>query len=172
MKIEYWFEMPNKWTFKQPKLLSFISKYIPKNSKILIPFAGKFRFGDMDNSEFIYNDINHEMNIDYNIEAHLLRNEFKKGYFDCIIADPPYTHYQAITIYNNKKLQKISLWRETANYLLKTNGIYIELGYNSTGLRKEITKKIALGVCCLGGSHNDILIIVQRKHNNLSKFID
>ena len=77
MKIKYWFEMPNKWTFKQPKLLRFISKYIPKNAKVLVPFAGKFRFGTIDNSEFIYNDINPKINADYHVNAIELKSIFE-----------------------------------------------------------------------------------------------
>lgn len=52
---------------------------------------------------------------------------------------------------------------ETAEYLLKPNGIYIELGYNSTGIDMKKAKKIALGICCCGSTHNDILILVQKK---------
>ena len=84
--------------------------------------------------------------------------------FDVIIADPPYSYYQAVIRYENKRLQKITRWRQTADYLLKKGGIYIELGYNSSGLRKNIAKKIALGICCNGGSHNDILVLVQKKN--------
>lgn len=162
MEIEYWWEMPNKWTFRQPKLISFIKKYIPQNSKVLIPFAGIYKFND-DINEYIYNDINDSIDADLHMDAYLLKDWFKKEYFDCIISDPPYTHYQAITNYKNRRLQRITLWRDTAYYLLKPEGIYIELGYNSTGLRKEKAEKIALGICNNGGSHNDILIIVQRK---------
>jgi len=163
MKIEYWFEMPNKWTFKQKKLRSFILKFIKENDIVLIPFAGIYRFENMKNCKFIYNDLNPEIKANFNVEAYKLKYFFKKEKFDVIITDPPYTHYQSLTEYNGHKIQCITRWRKTANYLLKKGGIYIELGYNSTGLRKEIADKIALGICCLGGSHNDILILVQRK---------
>ena len=169
MKIEYWFEMPNKWTFKQPKLLSFISKFIPYNAQVLIPFAGYFRFGQIDNSKFTYNDLNKDIDVDYNMEAYRLKERFPNAFFDCIIADPPYSHYQGKKSYSGYNIQRITDWRRTANYLLKPNGIYIELGYNSSGLGKDKAEKIALGVCCLGGSHNDILILVQKKYNNLNE---
>lgn len=157
--------MPNKWTFKQPKLLDFIMRHIQPCDLVLLPFAGMYRFDDP-NYTFIYNDINEDIEADFHMDSYLLKDVFKEAIFDCIIADPPYTHYQALTSYNNKKLQKISLWRKTANLLLKDGGTYIELGYNSTGLRREIAEKIALGICCNGGSHNDILILVQRKYKD------
>ena len=167
--------MPNKWTFKQPKLLKFISKFIPYNAKVLIPFAGHYRFGKIDNSIFIYNDLNLEIKADFNIEAYKLIDCFNSHYFDCIIADPPFSHFQFYRAYNRAKKKGneknfrigINKWRDTADYLLKPNGIYIELGYNSVGLGKKRSKKIALGICCNGSAHNDILIVVQRKFNNL-----
>lgn len=107
MKIEYWFEMPNKWTFKQKKLLSFISKYIPKNAKILIPFAGKFRFGSIDGSIFIYNDIDFSLNTEYHMKAYKLKDFFDKHYFDSIIADPPFSHFQFYRSYNKAKKKEM-----------------------------------------------------------------
>ena len=147
MKMEYWFEMGNKWTFKQPKLLKFILKYIPHNSKVLIPFAGKYRFGTIDNTKYIYNDINPEIKANHNIEAYKLAWLYPKHFFDCIISDPPFTHNQTFINYSfhkNKNInprKTIKRWRNVANYLLKTEGIYIELGYNSTGLIKKTAEK-------------------------------
>lgn len=171
MDIEYWFEMPNKWTFKQKKLRKFILKYIPENSNVLIPFAGMYRFDKTKKCTFIYNDLNPKIKANHNIDAYLLKEKFPKHYFDVIIADPPFTHFQWFRKYNKAKKEgnekefktDINKWRETANYLLKNNGIYTELGFNSSGLRKNYAKKIALGICCLGGSHNDVLILVQQK---------
>lgn len=169
MKIEYWFEMPNKMTFKQKKVLSFISKYIPKKSKILIAFAGIFRFGEIDSSKFIYNDIDPEIKANHHVDAYKLAWFYPKGYFDCIIADPPFAMLSTHRFYkfHIRGSTQITFWRETANFLLKNNGIYIELGWNSTGLRKRFAEKIALGICCIGGNHNDILILVQKKRNDI-----
>jgi len=154
--------MPNKWTFQMKKLRTFILKYIPEG-KILVPFAGLYRFIEKNNREYIYNDLNPDIKADFNLHGYELSKEFKDKSFDCIIADPPYSHYQGKVSYSGYKVQRITDWRKTAFRLLKNNGIYIELGFNSTGLRKFLAEKIALGICCLGGSHNDILIIVQRK---------
>lgn len=144
--------------------MRFISKYIPKNSKILVPFAGKFRFGQIDGSEFIYNDINPEIQADHHIDAYKLVWLYPKGYFDCIIADPPYTIRKAIEIYKNRKHMKICRFRDSARYLLRPGGIYIELGYNSSGLWG--LEKIALGICNVGVNRHDIIIIVQKKSNH------
>jgi hypothetical protein len=169
--------MPNKWTFKQPKLLKFISKYIPYNSKVLIPFAGEFRFGSLDNNQYFYNDINKEIKADYNIDAIDLKDYFEKHYFDCIIADPPFSLNLFYAKYAKAKKEgteatfrtEINKWKDTAQYLLKPNGIYIQLGYNTNGIRNA--NKIALGICQIGSVHNDILILVQQKNNTLNEFL-
>ena len=179
--IDYWWEMPNKYTFRQPKVLRFVSRFIPKfsipktnppkPSLNLIAFAGVFRFGTIDNSTFIYNDSNTTIKADYHLDAHLLKDHFPKYHFDSIIADPPFSMFQFYKNYSEAKKKGelddfkigINRWRETAEYLLKPNGIYIELGYNSTGLPMQIAEKIALGICCCGSTHNDILILVQKK---------
>jgi len=162
--LEYWFEMPNRWTFEMPKLRAFVGKYIPYGGDVLIPFAGRYRFPNrLDGSSFYYNDLNPKIKAGTNMEAYLLKDHYPARMFDCIIADPPYSHYQGTIRYDGHQLQSITRWRETADFLLKKGGTYIELGFNSTGLRQEIAEKIALGICCMGGSHNDILIIVQKK---------
>lgn len=168
MEFKYWFEMPNRWTFKMKKLRKFLTKFIyelPRNSKILIPFAGQYRFDEFifENYNFIYNDLNPDIKADHNIEAYKLKDIFSEHYFDMIIADPPYTHYQGNVKYEGFQLQEITRWRKTANYLLRPGGIYIELGYNSQGLHHYKAKKIAIGLCSLGASHNDIIIAVQQK---------
>ena len=163
IKIEYWFDWPNKYTFYQKGVLKFISKFIPKGSKVLVPFAGKFRFGQIDGSEFIYNDINPEISAEHHIDAYKLVWLYKKGFFDCIIADPPYTIRKAIEIYKNEKHMKICRFRDSVRYLLRLGGIYIELGYNSNGIYGF--EKLALGICNVGIKRHDILIIVQKKPN-------
>lgn len=161
--------MPSKWTFLQPLLFEYVLSHIPENTNVLIPFAGKYRITEYEGKgcKYVYNDLNPDIEADYHMEAYKLREIFKKESFGCIVADPPYTHYQGTKSYSGFKCQRITDWRNTANYLLKPGAIYIELGYNSTGLRMEIAKKIALGVCCIGGSHNDILILVQQKFGKL-----
>lgn len=151
--------------------MKFISKFIPKGSKVLVAFAGKFRFGQIDGSKFIYNDINPEIQADHHLDAYKLVWLYKKGYFDCIIADPPYTIRKAIEIYKNRKHMKICRFRDSADYLLRPRGIYIELGYNSSGIWGY--KKIALGICNVGINRHDIFVIVQEKEiaNNLDKFL-
>lgn len=179
MKIEYWFEMPNKWTFKQPKLRKFILKFIPINSLVLIPFAGEYRFPNrLDNTKFIYNDINLKIKADYHLEAWDLRDVFQKETFDCIIADPPFSLNQFYAQYNKAKKEgtekdfrtDMNKWRDTSNYLLKTNGVYIQLGYNTHGIKNA--EKIGLGICQTGSDHNDILILIQKKYNNLVKILE
>ena len=171
MKLEYWMALPNRWSFYEKKVIKFIGKYIPRSAKVLVPFAGKFKFGDIDNSIFIYNDINKEIKANHHIDAYRLCWLYPKEYFDCIIADPPYSFYQNVHQYGNKRHHAITKFRETANYLLKPRGIYIELGYNSLGLHFSKASKIALGIWCTMQSRHDVLIVVQRKYNNLERWL-
>ena len=59
---------------------------------------------------------------------------------------------------------KICRFRDSARYLLRPGGIYIELGYNSSGLWG--LEKIALGICNVGVNRHDIIIAVQKKSNH------
>jgi len=155
--------MPNTSTFEMPKLREFVERYLPNFGIILVPFAGTYRFDAGLGRVYVYNDLNPDIKADHHVEAADLVDLYGEEYFDAIIADPPYTHTQAHREYNGIRVQKMTPWRIAADKLLKPGGIYIELGYNSTGLRKKIAEKIALGICCCGGGHNDILTLVQRK---------
>lgn len=183
IKFKYWFEMPHKYTFKQPKLRKFVLKYIPPNSLVLNAFAGKYRFpkNRFDNTKFVYNDINDDIDADYHLEAWNLDSIFPEENFDCIIADPPFSLFQFYAKYTKAKKEgteenfraDYNKWRDTAYFLLKPLGVYIELGYNTVGLGKDRSQKIAIGICCQGSSRNDILITVQKKIKNksLERFI-
>lgn len=165
MKIEYWKGWNHKWTFLDKNTIRFISKYIPFKSKILIPFAGKFRFGNIDGSKFYYNDINPNLNANHHIDAYKLVWLYKQNSFDCIIADPPYSIRKAVEVYKNKKHMKLFRFHESMDWLLRPGGIYIELGYDSSGLNGY--ENIALGIYNPGIKIHDVLIIIQKKPNQI-----
>jgi hypothetical protein len=168
MKFQYWFEMPNQWTFIMPKIQQYLLKIVQKHQKILIPFAGEYRFPKME-KHWIYIDIEPNKPQPY-IQGNTLNVLPKlQEKFDLIISDPPYSFFQAHTTYKNKDLISMTAIKEEYNRLLVGGGQIISFGFNSTGMgKKRGFTKIELSIVNQGGNHNDILILLEQKHFNLN----
>ena len=95
----------------------------------------------------------------------------KENPYDLIILDPPFTFFQAVHSYNNKKMQDVTHIRNLADKLLINNGIVISCGFNSTGLNSKKYnrnyEKLEILLINHGGSHNDTIILKERKINTL-----
>jgi len=161
MKIERIFEMPNTSTFEMLKLRKWLIEWC--NGKILNVFGGKTKLV-IPNCEIIHNDINKNIESDTYIDALFIDKFFEHNTFNTIILDPPYTFFQTIHYYEGFRCQDITRVRNAVDKLLKKNGIVISLGYNSTGMNnKRGYKKLAILLVNCGGSHNDIIVLVERK---------
>lgn len=165
MKISYEWCMPDKWTFRMKPIKSFIEKELFKHKKILIPFAGMTRWKN--HSRIIYIDIEENRPKPYILgdckEIMLGMIEHKQKY-DLIISDPPFTYFQTINTYNNQKMQDITYCKNLYNRLLKPGGIIIHCGFNSSGMGiKRGYNKLELLIVNCGGSHNDYLILKEKK---------
>ena len=174
MKMYYEFSFPSQWTFEMKPIRDFIEKELWKHTNILIPFAGITRFqskGLLKQINIIYCDIDPTVPkpcligncIDY------MNDWIKEGkHFDLIISDPPFTFHQAVHTYGNEKLQDITYCRKCYTQLLTDNGILIECGFNSNGMAKDFGfEKLELLVCAVGQSHNDYLIIKEKKNRRI-----
>lgn len=165
MKMSYAWAMPNKWTFQMKPIKEFVEKEIFKHKQILIPFAGQQRWEA--HTGITYIDIEADRPFPY---LHGDCREVMKGLvqsgmkYDCIISDPPFSFFQAVHSYGNEKLQDITYCKRLYDKLLKPGGIIIHCGFNSTGMGLKMRyKKIELLVVNCGGSHNDFLILKERK---------
>jgi len=161
MRMFYAWAMPDKCTFNIKPIKEFILKEIVRHKRILIPFAGWTRFHK---PGITYIDIESNRPKPY-IQGDCLEILGKiKQKYDLIILDPPFTYFQAVRTYHNKKLQEISIIKNLCDRLLKPRGVIIHCGYNTTGMgKKRGYKKTDLLIVNTGGSHNDFLILKERK---------
>ena len=166
MKMSYAWSIPNKWTFQMKPILNFITPHIYRAKNILVPFAGEFRFN---HSDVTYIDLHKYPRVIQGDAREILPT--LKDKYDLIISDPPYTFFQAVHSYGNKKLQDITFMKQHYDRLLVPGGKIIHCGFNSTGMgKKRNYKKLHLLVVACGGSHNDYLILLEQKINQKTLF--
>lgn len=114
-----------------------------------------------------HNDINDSLlrDGDFNKDAFdLVQWADLENRFNTVVFDPPYTAHQAVVSYGIKKAQQVTHARDVVEHVLRPGGVVISLGYNSTGMGagRGFSKEHLLLVNC-GGSHNDIIVLVERK---------
>jgi len=162
IRFERFFEMPSVDTFEMPKLRTWVIKHC--YGKTLNLFGGKTQLDKYYYGEIIHNDLNPEINADYHYDAVEIGKYFPEAFFDSVIFDPPYTMYQATHSYNGHMIQDITACRNSLHPLIKPGGIIISLGYNSTGMgHHRGYLKTNLLLVNNGGSHNDIIVLVEKK---------
>lgn len=172
MTIERIFEMPRKWTFQMPKLRSWVEARL--EGDVLCLFGGVTRLshpdlivrdGKLVPPEIHYNDINPDIPADLRLDACDPDKwaDFGASYHT-VIFDPPFSFFQSVMSYGVKKKQKVSVARDVVEYVLRPGGRVISLGFNSTGMSegRGFEKEGILLVNC-GGSHNDIIVMSERK---------
>lgn len=165
--IERIWGMPSIDTFKMKKLRQWILKWC--QGRILNVFGGRTRLSEY-NGEILHNDLNQEIEADTHYDALFIDRYFEPESFDTIILDPPYSMFQAVHSYNGFRCQDITRVRKAIDKLLKNGGIVISLGWNSTGMsKKRGYEKLAICIVSSGGSHNDIIITVERKMKGVLK---
>jgi hypothetical protein len=158
---------PSIWTFKIKPIKQYVDKHIREAKNILIPFAGQIRFPY---PNVTYIDIMDNMPVPYikGDSFEILPQLVKEGNkYDLIISDPPYTAHQSVVSYGNSKFQQISILKHFYNQLLEENGVVIHFGFNSSvfGAKYSYVKEELL-IINLGMSHNDILVLKERKVKN------
>jgi hypothetical protein len=167
--IERIFEMPRKWTFQMPKLRAWVESRL--QGDVLNMFGGvtllshPFAQGDGSGPWIITNDTNPDLVSDYKLDAYDLEAwTGLQAKFDTVVFDPPYTAFQAVKTYGSKKAQEVTHARDVVEYVLRPGGRVISLGFNSTGMSESrgFTKESLLLVNC-GGSHNDIVVLSERR---------
>lgn len=157
--------MPNKWTFKIAPIARRLKKYDVGKGWI-DPFAGMY------SSAEIKNDLNPEMNAEYNMHALDFAKSLKGKYNGCLF-DPPYSLRQMKECYNNIGIDKISAGdtnhfpRNVRNNLaekIKLGGYCISFGWSSEGIgMKAGFKIIEILLVPHGGKHNDTIVTVEKR---------
>jgi hypothetical protein len=155
------FEMPSKDTFSMPKLRKWVLKHL--EGRVLNVFAGETKLREYA-GKIVYNDINPELRVDYHYDAREISQFFAPESFDSILLDPPYSYFQAINTYHCKRMLDVSRVISEADKLLKSGGVAITLGRNSTGFgKKRGYQKKAILLVNSGACHNDIIVVVEQK---------
>jgi hypothetical protein len=160
MTIERIFEMPRKWTFQMPKTKAWVEDKL--EGDVLNLFGGVVRLNNA-----THNDLNTGLLNpgDLNFDAFdLAAWRDYAGRYDTVVFDPPYSAHQAVVSYGTRRAQQVSHARDVVEYVLRPGGRVISLGWNSTGMSKgRGFEKEALLLINHGGSHNDTIVLVERR---------
>lgn len=163
--------MPSADTFDVGPIGSLVKWYLHHSKVSVDPFARNKRWATYTN------DLNPETSADY----HMLALDFlrhlvaERVVADLVIFDPPYSIHQAKTCYESfgkgvftaYDAQNVVRWtdeKEAVSQILQPNGVFIQCGWNSSGLgylhQTEIEQVLLV---CHGPAHNDTIVTVERK---------
>lgn len=158
MEMTYLLQPPNKWTFRQPKLKSWVEQHC--KGKVLNLFAGKTKL----NVDEYRVDSNPEMPADYHGEALEFINSTDMK-FDTVILDPPYSLRKSFEKYEGHYIgSKWTQIKRALPQILNDGAIVISLGYNSVGMSRSLGfEKIAICLVCHSGDRNDTIVTAERK---------
>ena len=166
--------MPNSNTFDMKPIGSLLGKYLnsikESGGTIIDPFARNSSWGTLTN------DLNESTKAQYHMEATafldmLVAKEIKA---DAVILDPPYSPRQISECYkkigrhvSSTDTQNARLYKkckDSLSKLLKSNGIAITFGWNSSGFGKTRGFKIIeIMLIPHGGAHNDTIMTIEIK---------
>lgn len=174
MIISRYWEMPNSETFKIKCFRELIIKYA--NGVIVDPFANNHTIQQYLECKYISNDLDKKYNCDYNMEANGFLKMFEDCSVDVVLYDPPYSPRQVkevytlldktVTIQDTQASYWTSFKKEIAR-VLKPGGICISFGWNTNGIGMNNNFDIIeIVIVAHGGSKNDTLATVERKHHH------
>lgn len=168
MLIHREWAMPNKNTFEIKPIKELIHKYYNDIYKKnwLNPFANKSKYG-------ITNDINPNLDTDYNLDALDFLKLFKDKTIKGVLYDPPFSPRQVSECYKkfnktvNMKTTQASYWtnhKKEISRIIDKNGLVVTCGWNSGGIGKKYGFEIIeILLVAHGGWHNDTIVTVERK---------
>lgn len=163
--------MPNKHTFEINPINEFIKRYNSLDIESVDPFANKNRVAKY------CNDLDPEMNTEFNMDALDFLKTFKDSSVDLLLFDPPYSPRQVSECYKklgltvNMETTQSSFWsklKDECSRIIKPNGVILSFGWNSQGLGKTRGFKMEeVLLVAHGGNHNDTICVAERKELNL-----
>ena len=165
MIIKREWAMPSKHTFKIKPINKLLSKYVHDENNWIDPLAGE------NSPAEITNDMNPKKQVKYHLHAKEFVAQLTGEYYGCLF-DPPYSLRQVKECYDKIgiKLFQEDTQRFPQNVIeliapkIKTNGIVITFGWNSQGFGKKLGFEIIeILLVAHGRSHNDTIVVVERK---------
>ena len=162
--------MPNKFTFAVPPLREIITRYMGDAEVWADPFAGEHSPAQ------VTNDLNPAREADYHLEAADFLLELQRAgvVLDGALFDPPYSLTQVSRSYAGIGLKfkgrenptgGFPKVRDLISQLVRPGGYVISYGWNTTGMGlKRLFTPIEYLIVSHGGSHNDTLVVVERRN--------
>jgi hypothetical protein len=168
MKFTRVWAMPNKYTFVIPAIRYFVNKYTTGKEVIVNPMCGETGLGNFTN------DLNPRITADEHLDAIIYLQKLGSNFADVVLFDPPFSSRQALESYESVGLEnfcKNNGWyanlRTEISRITKIDGYVISCGWNSNGLGKKRGFELEDGlVVAHGSSHNDTIIVAERKVQN------
>lgn len=152
----------HKWTFRVPEIRAAVEEHL--EGRVLNLFAGDSRLNHDD--EVVRNDINPEIDAEYNFDAIEVADYFPPQSFDTVVLDPPFSIRNAILRYDDYNVGKWKLVADGVHKVIRPGGVVISLGHNSTGLGKTRGfAKEKLFIFNHKGGHHDTFCLIERQVN-------
>jgi hypothetical protein len=173
MEMNRIWNMPSKNTFDIKPIKELIKRYISDDVVSIDPFANKSRLAK------ITNDLDPNMNTDYNMDALDFLKIFNDNTVDLVLFDPPFSPRQVSESYKkmgktvNMETTQSSFWgnlKKEVSRIVKKDGICISFSWNSGGIGKTNGFEIIeILLVPHGGNHNDTICVVEKKIKNYEK---
>jgi len=160
--------MPSKHTFLIKPIGNLVKRYVSDGTGWIDPFAGE------NSPAEITNDLNPDKPTMYHLHAKEFAHQLT-GEYEGVLFDPPYSLRQVKECYDEigVKLFKEDSQRFPQNVKeeilpkIKLGGIVISFGWNSQGFGKKLGFEIIeILLVAHGRSHNDTIVVVERKFQN------
>ncbi len=159
--------MPNSNTFEIAPIRELVESETNSDDGLwLDPFSGGAEYAD------ITNDLNPDIDSDYNMEAVEFLQQFDENEIDGgVLFDPPYSPRQIKECYDSvgldvtKETTQSSFWskvKDEIDRVCSTDATVITCGWNSGGIGKTRGfKKKHILLVSHGGWHNDTIVTVE-----------
>lgn len=167
MKIKREFAIANKNTFDIQHIHNFIIKYNSLDIISVDPFANTNRIAN------ITNDLDPDMNTDYNMDAYDFLKTLQDNSVDLMLFDPPYSARQVSECYKrldktvNMETTQSSFWSKLKSEIgrvVKPQGWCLSFGWNSNGIGKKRNFEIKeILIVAHGGAHYDTICVAEQK---------
>lgn len=171
MIIDRGWGMPHKYSFTIKPIRELIAKYMKSGELWGDPFAGYH------SPAKIRNDADPKAPAEYHLDALEFLEIWEDDHFDGIFFDPPYSNHEVKRHYEGRGYSEnpattFRKWKDAIARVVKSGGTVISLGWNSGGLgKKRGFEKLHIRLVPHGAHHNDTIVVVERKINNLKSFI-
>lgn len=159
--------MPNRQTFKIKPITELLQRYVFDGRGWVDPFAGDYSPAE------ITNDLNPAKPTNYHMHAKDFA-DMLPGNYNGVLFDPPYSLRQVKECYDEvgQKLFQEDAQRFPQNVKeliapkINIGGLAITFGWNSQGFGANLGfEKIEIMLVAHGRSHNDTIVVVERKVN-------